>query len=153
MACVSGWPSPWPCRCDPELLIADEPTTALDVTVQAQILEEFEKLQERMGMAVLLGHPRRRAWPTQMADRVAVMYAGRIVEIGPAAAVLDHPAHPYTEGLLSCLPAPGTSRGDLHPLPGYSAHGGGATGRLPVRAPLPAAHDACAGHRARSAIA
>jgi oligopeptide/dipeptide ABC transporter ATP-binding protein len=128
--------------CDPELLIADEPTTALDVTVQAQILEELEKLQERMKMAVLLvTHDVGVA--AQMADQVAVMYAGRIVEIGPAPAVLDHPAHPYTEGLLSCLPAPGTSRGSLQPLPGTPPMAGENPPGCPFAPRCSRAHDAC----------
>jgi oligopeptide/dipeptide ABC transporter ATP-binding protein len=103
--------------CDPELMIADEPTTALDVTVQAQILDELQSLKQRMGTAILLvTHDVGVA--EQMADRVAVMYAGRIVEIGPADDVLKRPAHPYTEALLSCLPSTGIRRGELQPLPG-----------------------------------
>jgi oligopeptide/dipeptide ABC transporter ATP-binding protein len=103
--------------CDPDLLIADEPTTALDVTVQAQILDLISELKERLGMATLLvthdvGVAR------QMADRVAVMYAGRIVEAGPGTDVLDRPAHPYTAALLSALPARGAARGSLRPIPG-----------------------------------
>lgn len=103
--------------CEPELLIADEPTTALDVTVQAQILELFADLRQRLGMATLLvTHDVGVA--EQMADRIAVMYAGRIVETGPVASVLSDPCHPYTEALLSCLPGKGASRGSLRPIPG-----------------------------------
>jgi oligopeptide/dipeptide ABC transporter ATP-binding protein len=128
--------------CDPELLIADEPTTALDVTVQAQILEELDKLKKRMKMAVLLvTHDVGVA--AQMADQVAVMYAGRIIEIGPARAVLDHPAHPYTKGLLSCLPAPGMTRGSLQPLPGTPPMAGENPSGCPFAPRCSRAHDAC----------
>lgn len=109
--------------CNPELLIADEPTTALDVTVQAQILNELLMLKERLGMATLLvTHDVGVA--KMMADRVAVMYAGRIVEEGPAAEVLERPSHPYTEALLSCLPRPGVGRGELRSIPGQPPAGG-----------------------------
>jgi oligopeptide transport system ATP-binding protein len=87
----------------PELLIADEPTTALDVTVQAQILELLDGLRAETGMGlVLITHDLGVAAET--ADRVAVMYAGRVVETGPAVEVLTSPRHPYTEGLLASLP-------------------------------------------------
>jgi peptide/nickel transport system ATP-binding protein len=88
----------------PRLVIADEPTTALDVTIQAQILYEVEKLCREAGTALV--------WIThdlgvvaRIADRLAVMYAGRVVEEGAVAAVLDHPAHPYTAGLIASMPA------------------------------------------------
>src|SRR6184192_1444976 len=86
--------------CDPELLLADEPTTALDVTVQAQILYLLRELQTRLGMAVIfVTHDLGVA--AEVADEVAVMYAGRIVEYGPVRAVLQQPAHPYTQGLMN----------------------------------------------------
>ena len=89
--------------CRPVVLIADEPTTALDVTIQAQILELLRELQEEMGTAILLiTHDL--AVIAQTADRVAVMYAGRIVETGPVAALFSKPLHPYTEGLLRSIP-------------------------------------------------
>lgn len=89
--------------CDPELLIADEPTTALDVTVQAQILELLQELRHRLGMAMLLiTHDL--AVVADVCDRVAVMYAGRLVEEGPARRVFQDPRHPYTQGLLHALP-------------------------------------------------
>jgi len=85
--------------CKPALLIADEPTTALDVTVQAQVLNLIDELKEAMGMAVLLiTHDLGVVWET--ADRVAVMYCGRIVEEGRVDTLLTRPAHPYTQGLL-----------------------------------------------------
>jgi peptide/nickel transport system ATP-binding protein len=89
--------------CRPDVLIADEPTTALDVTVQAQIFDLIAELRERTGTAVLLITHDMGAI-AEMADRVAVMYAGRIVEEGSAAEVLRSPMHPYTQGLIGCAP-------------------------------------------------
>ncbi|WP_448061085.1 ABC transporter ATP-binding protein [Cellulomonas hominis] len=109
--------------CEPEILIADEPTTALDVTVQAQILELFEDLQRSMDMAILLvTHDVGVA--EQLGHEVAVMYAGRIVETGAAGDVLGNPAHPYTAALLAALPTPGVPRGGLRPIPGRSVLAG-----------------------------
>jgi peptide/nickel transport system ATP-binding protein len=89
--------------CDPDLLIADEPTTALDVTVQAQILDLLRNLQQQSGMAiVLITHDL--GVVAEMADEVAVMYAGRVVERAPGAAIFDDPQHPYTLGLLGSIP-------------------------------------------------
>jgi peptide/nickel transport system ATP-binding protein len=102
---------------DPDLIIADEPTTALDVTVQGQILYEMQSLVREAGTALI--------WITHdlavvagLADRIAVMYAGRIVEIGSADQVLDHPAHPYTCGLLDSVPAAGIPGQRLRQIPG-----------------------------------
>jgi peptide/nickel transport system ATP-binding protein len=97
--------------CGPELLIADEPSTALDVTIQAQILRLLADLQKDLGIAmVLITHDL--GVVARIAHRVAVMYAGRIVEEGTAAEVFASPRHPYTRGLLSCIPVPGrTARG------------------------------------------
>jgi oligopeptide/dipeptide ABC transporter ATP-binding protein len=103
--------------CGPQVLIADEPTTALDVTVQAQILDLLDELQDRLGMAlVMVTHDVGVA--EQMADEVAVMYAGRIVELGPVDAVLGSPSHPYTAALLEAQPRPDVARGALRPIPG-----------------------------------
>jgi oligopeptide/dipeptide ABC transporter ATP-binding protein len=89
--------------CNPKLLIADEPTTALDVTVQAQILELMKELRGRLGMSILLiTHDL--GVVAEMVDEVAVMYAGRIVERGPVADVFASPQHPYTEALLQSIP-------------------------------------------------
>ena len=89
--------------CEPSLLIADEPTTALDVTIQAQILELLRRLRAELGMAVLLiTHDL--GVVAGFADRLAVMYAGRLVELGPTETLLADPAHPYTIGLLRSLP-------------------------------------------------
>ena len=95
---------------DPELIIADEPTTALDVTVQAQVLGLLQRLRDDIGCSiVLITHDLGVA--AQIADRIAVLYAGRIAEIGPTAAVLDSPAHPYTRGLLNSRLTLDTPRG------------------------------------------
>jgi oligopeptide/dipeptide ABC transporter ATP-binding protein len=89
--------------CDPDLLIADEPTTALDVTVQAQILALMEDLKERTGAAIILiTHDL--GVIAEVADRVAVMYAGQIVEEAPVGDIFDKPQHPYTQGLLRSIP-------------------------------------------------
>jgi peptide/nickel transport system ATP-binding protein/oligopeptide transport system ATP-binding protein len=89
--------------CEPDLLIADEPTTALDVTVQAQILDLLRELQQQTGMAIILiTHDL--GIVAEMANEVAVMYAGRVVERAPGAAVFDDPQHPYTLGLLGSIP-------------------------------------------------
>jgi oligopeptide/dipeptide ABC transporter ATP-binding protein len=99
----------------PRMLIADEPTTALDVTVQKQILELLARLRREMGLALLfITHDL--AVVAQIADRVAVMYAGRIVEEGPTEEVLRRPRHPYTEGLLRASPQ--LQRRKLEPIPG-----------------------------------
>ena len=89
---------------DPVLIIADEPTTALDVSIQAQIITLLKNLTRDHGTAVMLiTHDM--GVIAETADRVAVMYAGRIVEIGPVAAVIRHPAHPYTDGLMASIPS------------------------------------------------
>jgi peptide/nickel transport system ATP-binding protein len=99
----------------PRLLIADEPTTALDVTVQKEILGLLQKLRRELGLGLLfITHDL--GVVAQVADRVAVMYAGRIVEEGPAKEVLGSPRHPYTQGLLAASPR--LERGKLTPIPG-----------------------------------
>ncbi|HEU4828311.1 MAG TPA: ABC transporter ATP-binding protein [Gemmatimonadales bacterium] len=101
----------------PEILIADEPTTALDVTVQAQILEVLDGLRESHGMAVLLiTHDL--GIVAGRADRVAVMYAGQIVESAPTAALFANPSHPYTQGLFGSVPRLTGEAGRLSPIPG-----------------------------------
>jgi peptide/nickel transport system ATP-binding protein len=99
----------------PRLLIADEPTTALDVTVQKQILELLDGLRKEMQLGLLfITHDL--GVVAQVADRVAVLYAGRIVEEGPTREVLRRPRHPYTQGLL--VASPRLERGALTPIPG-----------------------------------
>lgn len=95
--------------CRPDILIADEPTTALDVTVQAQIFDLLRDLQREKGTAiVMITHDM--GVVSEMADRVMVMYAGRVIEQGTTEQVLAHPGHPYTQGLIKCLPELGSSR-------------------------------------------
>jgi peptide/nickel transport system ATP-binding protein len=95
--------------CRPDVLIADEPTTALDVTVQAQIFDLLRELQRERGTAILMITHDMGA-VAEMADRVMVMYAGRVIEQGTTAQVLRAPRHPYTQGLIECLPELGSSR-------------------------------------------
>jgi peptide/nickel transport system ATP-binding protein len=103
--------------CGPSLLLADEPTTALDATVQIQILHLLRRLQREMGMAmVLVTHDVGVA--AEIADRVAVMYAGRLVEVGSAEEVLLRPAHPYTRGLLASTVQPDSRGARLEAIPG-----------------------------------
>lgn len=95
--------------CEPELIIADEPTTALDVTIQAQILRLIRDLQQEFGMAVIfITHDL--GLVARIADRVAVMYAGEIVETASALQLFENPQHPYTRGLLASIPIPGRTR-------------------------------------------
>jgi peptide/nickel transport system permease protein len=102
---------------DPEVIIADEPTTALDVTVQAQILTLLDDLRRDRGLAILfITHDF--GVVAQLCDRVAVMYAGRIVEEGPTDAILNAPAHPYTSKLMACVPELGGGRRRLEAIPG-----------------------------------
>jgi len=103
--------------CGPRLLIADEPTTALDVTIQAQILELLDSLRARLGMALLLiTHDL--GVVAERAERVLVMYAGRVIEEGPVDRVFAEPHHPYTRGLLRSVPRLGRERAPLATIPG-----------------------------------
>jgi oligopeptide transport system ATP-binding protein len=104
--------------CDPQILIADEPTTALDVTIQAQILELLRELQERLGMSVILiTHDLGVVAST--AHRIAVMYGGKIIETGTVREIFYNPQMPYTWGLLASIPVPTADRSlDLIPIPG-----------------------------------
>ncbi|MDY0093541.1 MAG: ABC transporter ATP-binding protein, partial [Candidatus Vecturithrix sp.] len=102
--------------CKPELLIADEPTTALDVTIQAQIMQLLVEMREQFGAAIILiTHDL--GVVAQMCDRVAVMYTGNIIETASTEALFQEPLHPYTRGLLASLPQPG-SREKLRPIEG-----------------------------------
>ena len=103
--------------CNPKVLLADEPTTALDVTIQAQILDLLQRLQAELGMAVvLITHDL--GIVAEFAHRVLVMYAGRVIEEGPVEAIFESPAHPYTQGLLASLPDLEGEIGRLSAIPG-----------------------------------
>jgi peptide/nickel transport system ATP-binding protein len=103
--------------CNPDLLIADEPTTALDVTVQAQILDLMKELQQRVGTAIwLITH--NLGIIAEMCDRVGVMYAGYIVEIGTTEKIFDNPDHPYTRGLMRAIPKITEEQKQLDIIPG-----------------------------------
>jgi oligopeptide/dipeptide ABC transporter ATP-binding protein len=124
--------------CNPALLIADEPTTALDVTIQAQILELMKSLQEELGMAILI-ITHNLGVIAEMSDRVAVMYMGKIVESGKARDVFHRPLHPYTVGLMRSIPHLGRRvKARLTPIPGsvpdpYAVPSGCAFGpRCPI---------------------
>jgi oligopeptide/dipeptide ABC transporter ATP-binding protein len=103
--------------CRPRILLADEPTTALDVTIQAQVLLQLNELKLAYGMSVLfITH--NLGVVAQIADRVAVMYAGEVVELAEVEALFAHPMHPYTEALLRAMPRADRSTDSLEPIPG-----------------------------------
>ena len=103
--------------CNPKLLIADEPTTALDVTIQAQILDLLMDLRDEFRMAIMI-ITHNMGVIAETADRVLVIYAGRVIEEAPVARVFDHPVHPYTRGLLECVPSITEDRARLIAIPG-----------------------------------
>ena len=118
--------------CNPQILIADEPTTALDVTIQAQIIDLVKKLRDELGMAMI--------WITHdlgmvagLAQRVIVMYAGYIIEEAPVKELYANPTHPYTLGLLNSLPRlDGDEHKRLKDIPGLAPAAAGKAGRLPI---------------------
>src|SRR5262252_6075812 len=117
--------------CVPRLLIADEPTTSLDVTIQAQYLDLLKEVQEQTGVAIILvTHDF--GIVAANADRVAVMYAGKIVEMGSTLQVFDNPSHPYTRALLRCLPDASQKRGELVEIGGQPPD----LARLPTGCPF-----------------
>ncbi|MGC3990364.1 MAG: ABC transporter ATP-binding protein [Chthoniobacteraceae bacterium] len=95
--------------CQPDLLVADEPTTALDVTIQAQIIAQLQDLKQRLGMAIIL-ITHNFGIIGGLADKVAVMFRGQVVEYGPTAQVLKNPQHPYTKALIECIPQLGARK-------------------------------------------
>ena len=103
--------------CDPALLIADEPTTALDVTIQAQILDLLKELQRDMGMSILL-ITHNFGIIAEVCDRVAVMYAGKVVEVADTKTIFDHPMHPYSRALIDSIPQQGNEGEYLTTIPG-----------------------------------
>ncbi|MGX1500146.1 peptide/nickel transport system ATP-binding protein [Labrenzia sp. MBR-25] len=133
--------------CEPDLIIADEPTTALDVTIQAQILRLLADLKREMNLAlILVTHDL--GVVGRIADKVAVMYAGEIVESGTAKAIFDAPSHPYTRGLLDCIPVPGkTKPGEpLGSIPGIVPSLVGDVAGCAFRSRCALADDACSGN-------
>jgi peptide/nickel transport system ATP-binding protein len=129
--------------CRPSLVIADEPTTALDVVMQAQILELLERLRAELGLAlILISHDL--SVLAETCDRIAVMYAGRIVETGPVDAVFGAPQHPYTKRLLASLPVIGGTRELATPIPGGPPDPSEAPSGCAFRPRCPYAAEACA---------
>ena len=104
--------------CDPKIIIADEPTTALDVTIQAQVLELISSLKDEIDSGIIMiTHDL--GVVASICDRIAIMYGGKIVEMGTTDEIFYSPKHPYTKGLLSCISNPeDTERKELHPIPG-----------------------------------
>ena len=122
---------------EPELIIADEPTTALDVSVQAQIITLLKRLGREHGTAIMLiTHDM--GVIAETADRVAVMYAGRIAEIGPVRDVVQNPLHPYAQGLMGAIPTLAQRRRSAGADPGRDAAPFGDPARLRVQPALPA---------------
>ena len=120
---------------DPDLLIADEPTTALDVTIQAQVLDVLARIRARTGAAmVLITHDL--GLVAESADRVAVMYGGRMMERAGVGATFSEPRHPYTVGLISSLPRLDRSVATLYSIPGQVPEPGAAAARLRVPSAL-----------------
>ncbi|XVQ06358.1 ABC transporter ATP-binding protein [Spirillospora sp. CA-255316] len=129
--------------CEPALVIADEPTTALDVTVQAQILELLRSMRREFGMSVLfVTHDL--GVVADIADQVVVMYAGQVVETAPVDDLFDRPRHPYTEGLLASLPQLGAVDGRLPSIPGQVPAPGSVPSGCRFRGRCPYAVEACA---------
>jgi peptide/nickel transport system ATP-binding protein len=128
--------------CDPELLIADEATTALDVTIQAEIIELIKDLRDRTGLAVLfVSHDL--AVIRELCDRVIVFYAGEVVETGPVAEIIERPRHPYTQALLRVASVGDFQRRELEVIPGQPPHVGEQVAGCRFAARCPAAIDAC----------
>jgi oligopeptide/dipeptide ABC transporter ATP-binding protein len=147
----------------PELLIADEPTTALDVTIQAQILDLLRKLRNKFGLTMLfISHDL--AAISQVADRIAVMYAGTLVEVGRRDQIFHSPRHPYTQGLLQAVPTLRTERGrplatiegavpSLQGMPSGCPFEPRCPFRVPqCRRPLPPLVEVAPGHQARCPV-
>ncbi len=128
--------------CEPRLLLADEPTTALDVTVQAGILRLLERLRQERGLAVvIITHDL--GVMSALADRVCVMYGGRMAEVGPRSEILAQPRHPYTRGLLDALPHPEGGAADLRPIAGSPPSLGNVPPGCPFHPRCPYAQPSC----------
>lgn len=128
--------------CEPELLIADEPTTALDVTIQAQILELFEEIQAKTGVSIILiTHDL--GVVAKIADRIAVMYAGKVIEVGDKREIFYTPQHPYTQGLLNSVPRLDLKEEELQPIDGTPPDLFSPPTGCPFAARCPFAMDVC----------
>jgi peptide/nickel transport system ATP-binding protein len=130
--------------CGPSLIIADEPTTALDVTIQAQILALLASLQKEFDMGqILITHDL--GVVSRVADRLAVMYCGQVVETGHTGEVFQNPIHPYTRGLMDCIPVPGKTKPgqELGSIPGMVPTPIGELWGCPFRNRCPLAHEGC----------
>jgi oligopeptide/dipeptide ABC transporter ATP-binding protein len=128
----------------PKLLIADEPTTALDVTVQAQVMDMLDRIRRELGIAVLfISH--NLDLIAQICDRVSVMYAGRVVESGAVEAVFDEPEHPYTRQLLRCIPRLDGGTGKMPTIPGLPPLFGTVLTGCPFAPRCETAQERCAG--------
>ena len=128
--------------CSPRLLIADEPTTSLDVTIQAQILNLLRKLQAELSFSVIL-ITHNLGVVAQTCDRLAVLYAGRVVETGAAAEVFMHPQHPYTRGLMNAIPRPGSRGKRMAAIPGTVPSNPGSVTGCPFAPRCEFAFDRC----------
>jgi len=130
---------------EPQLLVADEPTTALDVTIQAQILDLLRDLKQRLGMAILL-ITHNLGIVGDLADRVAVMYAGQIVELAPARELLRRPFHPYTRALMNSVPKLRSTQERLQAIPGHVPRTGDFPPGCRFAPRCPLAKSECAAH-------
>jgi peptide/nickel transport system ATP-binding protein len=128
--------------CQPRLLIADEPTTALDVTIQAQILRLLRQLQGQFDFSVIL-ITHNLGVVAQTCDRLAVLYAGRVVEIGSAVDIFENPQHPYTRGLMNAIPRPGSHGKKMSAIPGTVPSNPGALTGCPFAPRCEFAFDRC----------
>ncbi len=144
--------------CLPDLLIADEPTTALDVTIQAQILKLLRELQKQLGLSIIL-ITHNLGVVAQTCDRLAVLYAGRVAEIGSTEDIFNNPQHPYTRGLMNAIPRPGSRGKKMATIPGTVPSNPGAVTGCPFAArcehvferckvETPTLFDVSAGHQA-----
>jgi peptide/nickel transport system ATP-binding protein len=131
---------------EPQLIVADEPTTALDVSIQAQIISLLKRVCKDRGAAVMLiTHDM--GVIAETCDRVAVMYAGRIAEIGPVRQVIEQPAHPYTRGLMACIPDMGSDRPNLNQIEGAMPRLNAIPSGCAFNPRCPQASDRCRSHR------
>jgi peptide/nickel transport system ATP-binding protein len=128
--------------CNPRLLIADEPTTALDVTIQAQILRLLDDLQKQFDFSVIL-ITHNLGVVAQVCDRLAVLYAGRVAEIGTTEEIFNNPQHPYTSGLINAIPRPGSRGSKMAAIPGTVPSNPGAIIGCPFAARCEFAFDRC----------